>query len=165
VRVALATERTQQKKDQLLDMELITINPKVVVANLINMVRRAIQGIFLEVTAIRNKKAVNQNHIHMENLMVIRNPRAVNQNHIHMENPVTGRVLMPTRVAMENLMVIRNPRAVNQNHIHMENPVTGKVLMPIRVAMENLMVTKKVHTEVMATVLLNTLCIININWV
>ena len=77
-----------------------------------------------------------------------------------------GKAPMPTRVVM--VTATRNPRAVNQNHIHMGNWVMGKVPILTRVAMESLMVTKKVHTEAMedmATVLLNTLCIIKTNWV
>ena len=136
-------EDSTVKKSQLLDTELIIANPKVARENLIHMVRRAIQVIFLEVIVIKNPRVANQNHILTENrvtgkvtmaprvvtenLTVIRNPREVNQSHILTENRVTGKVTMAPRVVTENLTVIRNPRVVNQNHIHTENRVTGKV--------------------------------------
>tara|TARA_B100001964_G_scaffold194460_1_gene218088 strand:+ start:251 stop:673 length:423 start_codon:yes stop_codon:yes gene_type:complete len=139
-------KRIKGKKEPS-DTELIIKNPKAVRVNLIHMVRRDTLAIFLVVIATRN-------------------PRAVNQNYTHTESRVMGKVPIPTRVAM--VTATRNPKAANQNHIHTENRVMGKVPIPTRVAMESLMVTKKVHTEAMedmATVLLNTLCIIKTNWV
>ena len=75
---------------------------------------------------------------------------------------------MVQRASLAIFLVViatRSQKAANQNLIHTENRVMGKVPMPTRVGMGNLMATKKEHTEDMARVLLNTLCIIKINWV
>jgi len=45
-----------------------------------------------------------------------RNPKAVNQNHMHTENRVMGKVPMPTGVAMENLKVTKkDPTAATED--------------------------------------------------
>ena len=94
--------------------------------------------------------------IKIKKAIATRNLKEANQNLTHTENMDMGKNLMPSRADMESPTVIKNPKAANQSLTHTGNMGMGKNLMPSRADMESPMVTTKVHTGVMARVLLNT---------